>query len=111
MCECGCGDYAAFAKMQGPPGIIYAVELHYPCNNGCGTPAGIVIYRFDEAEAKSWEADKLPEVLWTHDETFVPVLLPGKQHLSVDRIRKAMRATVTDSEYKEWFAGNGRAER
>lgn len=59
MCECGCGDYEGDFRLDGPDGIIYAIELKHPCRN-CDAPGGIVIHRFSAELAREWGADQLP---------------------------------------------------
>jgi len=46
MCECGCGEFVPFAQFPGPEGIVYALGIYPPCDNGCDTPAGVVLSRF-----------------------------------------------------------------
>lgn len=53
MGSCGCGDFNARYQFPGPVGVTYAFEVFAGCSN-CGTPAGIIIYRFGTDGAKTW---------------------------------------------------------
>lgn len=53
MGECGCGDTTPEFRLPGPDGITYGIEIYGSCHY-CETPAGVVIYRFDAAEAAVW---------------------------------------------------------
>lgn len=62
MGQCGCGDFNATHRLPGPAGFVYAFQVHAGCNNGCNVPAGVVVYRFSEEEAKHWGVHELPEM-------------------------------------------------
>jgi hypothetical protein len=53
MCECGCGNTEPDWRLPGPDGITYAIQV-YPSCSDCGTPAGLIVYRFTAEEARSW---------------------------------------------------------
>lgn len=84
MCECGCGDFQPFAKMQGPGDVIYTLSTYLHVDCGCGNPAGVVVTKItpqmmaDCGLPKEW-IDRLPEVTFSprgHD-FFVGVIDPA----------------------------------
>lgn len=61
MGECGCGDTSPDFRFPGPDGITYAIQL-YPGCDYCGTPIGIIVYRFGPG-SEFWH-EHLPEPPW-----------------------------------------------
>lgn len=59
--QCGCSDFNAQHKFAGPDGYTYALEVTQGCD-GCGTPAGVIIHRFDRKTADQWDVGELPEL-------------------------------------------------
>lgn len=60
MGACGCGDTTPMFRMPGPAGVVYGVEVYESCHY-CETPAGVVLYRFDEADDNAIFVEGLPE--------------------------------------------------
>jgi hypothetical protein len=53
MGACGCADTSPEIRLPGPEGVHYGIEI-YPGCQYCYTPAGVVVYRFDDDEAEIW---------------------------------------------------------
>lgn len=56
MGECGCAATSPEVRLPGPEGVQYGIEI-YPGCSYCLTPAGVVVYRFDDDEAENWLMD------------------------------------------------------
>lgn len=62
MGECGCGNTNPDYRFAGPGRITYTVQYYTGCNNGCQTPAGIILSRYFP-EDDEW-ASHAREVPW-----------------------------------------------
>lgn len=63
MGQCGCGDFKASWKLQGPGNTLYAIEIYNGCRD-CETPVGLVVYRMTRKGDEFFydETAKLPEL-------------------------------------------------
>jgi hypothetical protein len=62
MGACGCGDTRVDVKLPGPDGITYGIQVYAGCDY-CGTPAGIIVYRFCSEQDECWHRES-PEPQW-----------------------------------------------
>lgn len=72
MGQCGCADFCGEFTLPAPDGGMYVFGRYAPCE-GCGTPAGIVVYKFGMDEIEMWHARDLPQ-LNIDVERLIPVL-------------------------------------
>ena len=98
MGECGCGNTNIQLKFTGPDGVVYGIQIYPGCRE-CGSPAGVIIYRFDtknDPDAAMW-LEGAKDVQWNPYGTTladgadlcIPVLDP-------DKLKKAMVAFSKD---------------
>lgn len=106
MGACGCGDYQPFAKFDGPPGFVYTLSFYTGCDD-CDTPAGLIVTRFSEEEAKDWDVLDLPEAPWNDyssgwADVAVPFLKVGKQTIGAtfDEWWRAVSGTPVKRRYQ-----------
>jgi hypothetical protein len=75
MGECGCGDYNADLRFKGPDGITYVLQVYQSCSECC-TPAGVLIYAFNDEQYKLWNCGELPEIEFDEGGTGIAVVDP-----------------------------------
>ena len=82
MGSCVCGDTNIDLQFPGPDGIVYAIQTYGGCEH-CGTPAGVIVYRFDttRADVSDFWYRHAPEPNWriypgqsVHGDFAIPVL-------------------------------------
>ncbi len=61
MGQCGCGDFQPAFKFEGPGDDTYIFQA-YPSCNYCNTPAGIILYRMDQKDCKTWGVEHISEI-------------------------------------------------
>ena len=61
MGRCGCGDFDADFKLQGPDEVVYGIAVYRGCSS-CGNPAGIMFHKMDKADQELWDMDNVPEL-------------------------------------------------
>jgi len=59
MGSCGCGDFVGDWRIPGPGKDVYVLEVYPGCQD-CGTAAGVTLYQFTPAEARTWGVEEIP---------------------------------------------------
>ena len=75
MGSCGCCDHPGEFRFKGPDNSWYILQI-YPSCQGCGTAAGITIYKFATDEMKDWGAEQLPIIDIPYDGKAIEVIHP-----------------------------------
>lgn len=87
MGSCNCADYDGIARLPGPDGCVYVLQIYHGCE-GCDTGPGVMLHRMSKREAETWDADDLPVVPFDAGD-WDSVLIPVVDH---DKLQARLNA-------------------
>lgn len=61
MGQCGCCDFHPEFKLEGPPGVVYTIQLDPGCPDCQEHRIGLIIHRLEGETITAWDAQHTPD--------------------------------------------------